>query len=108
VAGAEERISLASGDKVRCDANRGVRFSTSHGGRIRHLDHIDSLDDADLQLTPIGMTLERRHECGGDSNEQDLKVEMTGGGKGAVHDGGRRVVATHRVNGDADHRYVSW
>jgi hypothetical protein len=28
---------------------------------------------------------------------------MTGGGKGAVHDGGRRVVATHRVNGDSDH-----
>jgi len=78
-------------------------LSTRGAGRVRHLDDVGSVDDADPKLTPIGMALERRRDCGGDSNEQYLEVEMTGGGKGAVHDGGRRVVAAHRVNGDFDH-----
>jgi hypothetical protein len=50
------------------------------------------------------VALERRRDCGRDSNEKYLEVEMTGGSKGAVHDGGRRMVATHRVNGDADRK----
>ena len=36
-------------------------------------------------------------------DERNLRVEMTRGGHGAVDDGRRRVVTTHRVNGDADH-----
>jgi hypothetical protein len=32
-----------------------------------------------------------------------LNVKVTGGGDGAIHDRGRRMVAAHRINGDADH-----
>jgi hypothetical protein len=53
------------------------------------------------------MAVERRRDRCGDSHEKYLEVEMTGGGEGAVHDGGRRVVATHRVNGDANRNYSS-
>jgi hypothetical protein len=107
VAGAEERISLVLGDQVGCDTNRSARLSTRGNGRFRHLDDVWSLDDADRKPTPVSVALERRRNRGGRPNEKYLQVEMTGGGKGAVHDGGRRVVATHRINGDADRNYSS-
>jgi len=103
VAGAEDRVSLATGNQVGGNANRGARLSTRGGGWFRHLDNLWSLDDVDRELTPIGVALECRRDCGGHSDEEYLEVEMTGGSKGTVHDGGRRVIATHRVNGDSDH-----
>jgi len=107
VAGAEERISLVVGDQFGGDTNGGAGLSTRGNGRFRHLDNVWSLNDANLKPTPIGVALERWRNRGGGSNQKYLQVEVTGGGKGAVHDGGRRVVATHRVNGDADRNYSS-
>src|SRR4030095_12709012 len=71
--------------------------------QFRHLNNVGRLDDVDLELTPVCVTIKRRCNRYGGSNQEYLEVEMTGGGKGAVHDGGRRMVATHRVNGDANH-----
>jgi len=107
VAGAEERISLVPGNQLGCDTNRGARLSTRGNGRFRHLDNVWSLNDANPKPTPIGVAFERWRNRSGGPNEKDLQVEVTGGGKGTVHDGGRRVVATHRVNGDADRNYSS-
>jgi hypothetical protein len=72
--------------------------------RFGHLDNVRRLDDVDLERTPVFVAIERRRDRCGSSNEKYLEVEVTGGGQGAVHDGGRRVVATHRVNGDADRK----
>jgi hypothetical protein len=104
MAGAEERISFVLGDQVDCDTNRSTRLSTHGNGRFRHLDDVWRVNDVDLKLTPIAVALERRRNRGGGPNEKKLQVEMTGGGKSTVHDGGRRVVATHRVNGDANRK----
>jgi hypothetical protein len=103
MAGAEQRVRLVTGDQVGCHTNRGARFSTGGDGRFRHLDHVWSLNDADLEPTPIGVALERRRNRGRRPDEEYLQIEMTGSGEGTVHDGGWRVVATHRVNGDFDH-----
>jgi len=103
MAGAEERVRFVPRHQVGCDANRSTRLATRGNGRFRHLDHVWSLDDANLKPTPIGVTLERWRNRGGGSNQNYLQVEVTGGGNGTVHDGGRRVVATHRINGDSDH-----
>jgi hypothetical protein len=103
VARAEKRIGLAPGDQVGCNANRSARLSPCGAGGVRHLDYVRRLDYVNLERTPVTVVLERQRDRGGDSDKEYLQVEVTGGGKGAVHDGGRRVVATHRVDGDANH-----
>jgi hypothetical protein len=100
---AEKRIRLAPGDQVGCNADRGARLSPCGAGGLRHLDNVGGLDHVDVESSPISVALECQRDRGGNSDKEYLQVEMTGGGKGAVHDGGRRVVATHRVNGDFDH-----
>jgi hypothetical protein len=81
-----------------------MRLAARGRRRFRHLDHVGRLDDVDLELTPVCVTVEQGPDRCGGSNKKNPEVEMTGGGKGAVHDGGRRVVATHRVNGDANRK----
>jgi len=103
MAGAEECVGLMPCDQVGRHTYGGARLSTRGRCRIRHLDHIGRFDDVDLERTPVCVTVERGRDRCWDSNEKYLEVEMAGGGKSAVHDGGRRVVATHRVNGDANH-----
>jgi hypothetical protein len=71
--------------------------------RVRHLDHLRSFNDLDRERTPVCVSVERGLDSCGDSHERYLELEMTGGCEGAVHDGGWRVIATHRVNGDANH-----
>jgi hypothetical protein len=103
MAGAEERIGFASRDKVRCHPNGRPGLPPRRGRGIGHLDHIRRLDDTDWKLAPVCVALEGGNDCGGCSDKGELKVKVTGGCDGAIHDRGRRMVAAHRINGDCDH-----
>src|SRR6185503_3085385 len=101
---AEEGVGLTPGNQIGGHAYRSARLAARGRCRLRHLDDVRRLDDLDRELPPVCVTVERRRDRGGDANEEYPEVEVTGGSKGAVHDGGRRVVATHRVNGDANRK----
>jgi len=104
VAGAEERPGFAARDQGGGHANRRAGLAAHGCGRVRHLDDVGRIDNGDGKASPVGMRVERLLDPGGDADECNLDVEMARGSDRAVHDRRRRMVAAHRVNGDADHR----
>jgi hypothetical protein len=89
-----------SARRARRPLNRCPRLA-ARAAPFRHADDVGRLDDRDAQFLPVGMRGQRAFEVRRWSDEQDLRVEVTRGGHGAVNDHGRCVVTPHGVDRDA-------
>ena len=101
---AHERRGLAVGHRVGRDTNRRARLAPQRGRRrLGHADDVGRVENADAELCGVGMSLELGANRVGRPGEQKPEIEMTRGSQGAVDDAAGRVVAAHRVYGDANH-----
>ena len=70
---------------------------------VAHGNDVGGLDDLNSEAAPVWMRQEFPLEDRRAAHKRDLHVKMPRGSHRAVDNRRRRVVAPHRVNGDADH-----
>ena len=104
MSGAHQRVRRLLTDHVGGNPNRRTRLAPQRRGRrVGHGDDVWRLDDFDAKAGPVRMRGQGLLDGRPSTDEGNVRLEMASGRHGAINHGRRRVVAAHRVNGDADH-----
>ncbi len=83
-------------------ANRGARLAAQRlGRRLRHVDHVRRVDDAHVEIACVGMSRELGANQILAADQVDTETEIASGRDGAINRMGRRMIATHRINGNS-------
>ncbi len=105
MAGAEQRARMTRGHVIRGDANRRLGLAPQRlGGRFRHFDNVGRVDDTHVEGTRVRISLELGVDQVRATNQVNTETEVAGRGQRAFDRPCRRVIAAHRVNGDAHHQ----
>ncbi len=89
-------------DVLGGDANRRARLAAQRlRRRFDHLDHVGRVDDAHVEIACVGMPRQLGANQILAADQIDTKPEIARGGHGAINGMGRRMIAAHRINGDA-------
>ena len=102
--GTHERHRVATSHALGGHPDRGARFPPQgRGRRIRHLDDVWRINDANALTASVTVGKECRLDAIGRSDEKDLGIQMPRRGYRAVNHRVGRTIAAHRVNGYPDH-----
>ena len=102
--GTHERHRVATSHALGGHPDRGARFPPQgRGRRIRHLDDVGRINDANALTASVTMGKEGGLDTIGRSDQKDLGIQMPRRGDRAVNHRVGRAIAAHRVNSDADH-----
>jgi hypothetical protein len=100
----EERDGVLSGHEVGGDPNGRVLFTPQDGRRfIGHLDDVGRIDHLDAQTRPVAVHRQCLFDDVRVANERKPYSQMPRGRHSALDNRRRRMIAAHRINGDANH-----